>query len=258
MTAELPADLAAAVERVCRTPRLLVAMDFDGTLSPLVDRAGDARPLPASAAAFAALAGCEGTTTALISGRALASLRAVASPDDRALLIGSHGAEVWLGPDATPLELDAGQRTTLERVHLLLAEVSAAHPGTSLEFKPAGVVLHTREAADPVAEAAALDAHARLRDLRGAFVADGKRVVEVSVVRADKGQGLGILRAAAGATAVIFAGDDVTDEHAFAALGPEDLGIKVGPGDTAAAYRIGSPDELPAVLAAVLALRRAP
>ena len=53
-------------------------MDFDGTISPLVDHAGDARPLPRSATAFAGLAALPRTTTALISGRALASLRAVA------------------------------------------------------------------------------------------------------------------------------------------------------------------------------------
>ena len=55
-------------------------MDFDGTMAPIVDHADDARPLPRSAAAFAGLAALPRTTTALISGRALASLRAVASP----------------------------------------------------------------------------------------------------------------------------------------------------------------------------------
>ena len=68
------------MRRIAGTEHLLVAMDFDGTMSPLVDHAGDARALPRSAAAFAALAALPRTTTALISGRALDSLRAVASP----------------------------------------------------------------------------------------------------------------------------------------------------------------------------------
>ena len=97
---QVPADLAAAVDRACRTGHLLVAMDFDGTLSPIVPRAEDARPLPEAAAAFAAIAELPRTTTALISGRALASLRTVASPPAGTLMIGSHGAEVWLGHGA--------------------------------------------------------------------------------------------------------------------------------------------------------------
>ncbi len=81
-----------------------MAMDFDGTMAPLVDHAGDARALPRSAAAFAALAELPRTTTALISGRALDSLRAVAFPPEKTLLIGSHGAEVWMGPGSAELD----------------------------------------------------------------------------------------------------------------------------------------------------------
>src|SRR2546422_4127615 len=76
----LPPELLEAVRRVAATEHLLVAMDFDGTMAPLVDHAADSRALPRSAAAFAGLAELPRTTTALISGRALASLRAVAIP----------------------------------------------------------------------------------------------------------------------------------------------------------------------------------
>jgi trehalose 6-phosphate phosphatase len=88
----LSPELLEAVRRIAGTDHLLVAMDFDGTISPIVDHAGDARPLPRSAAAFAELTALPRTTTALISGRALDSLRAVASPPEETLLIGSHGA----------------------------------------------------------------------------------------------------------------------------------------------------------------------
>ncbi len=259
MTADpegLPADLIAAVERLCRTPRLLVAMDFDGTMAPLVPLAGDARPLPASADAFAALAQLPGTTTALISGRALASLRAVASPPPEALLIGSHGAEVWLGPDARPLTLTEAQARSLGQASALLQDIAGEHPGTLLEEKPAGIVLHTRLAEDPVASAAVEQAHHALDALPGVYLSTGKRVLEVSVVRADKGEGLRTLRDAVHATAVLFAGDDVTDEHGFGALGPKDVGVKVGPGQTAAQFRIGSPEAVAPLLELVLEFRR--
>ncbi len=113
-----------------------------------------------------------------------------------------------------------------------MQDIVAAHPGTVPEKKPAGVVLHTRLAEDPVAAAAVEEAHRQLDGLDGAYVSEGKRVLEISVVRADKGEGLRQLQDVSGATAVVFAGDDVTDEHGFAVLGPSDVGVKVGPGPT--------------------------
>ena len=56
----VPAELRAALEELAGTETLLVALDFDGVLAPIVPRAEDARPLPASAAAVAALADLPG------------------------------------------------------------------------------------------------------------------------------------------------------------------------------------------------------
>ncbi|MGO4382609.1 trehalose-phosphatase [Specibacter sp. RAF43] len=254
--AGLDAELGAAVVRVAHTAHLLVAMDFDGTMAPLVPRAEDARPLPAAAAAFAGLAGLERTTTALVSGRALASLRAVADPPARSLLVGSHGAEVWLGPDSPGLALTDAQQQTLRRALAVVRMVVLRHPGTVLEVKPAGVVLHYRQAAPGPAEAAVAQVRELLDDEPGLHFSTGKMVLELSVVKANKGESLELLRAAAGATAVVFAGDDVTDEHGFAALAPEDVGIKVGAGDTAARFRLASPAQVPALLELLLAARR--
>ncbi|WP_125616422.1 trehalose-phosphatase [Specibacter cremeus] len=252
---DLPADLRAAVVRVAATGHLLVALDFDGTLAPLVPRADDARPLPAAAAALSALSGLESTTTALVSGRALASLRSVAGPPDATLLIASHGAETWLGPGSAPLELTPAQSASLVDATTAFESIAAAHPGTLVEYKPAGVVLHYRQAGDHVGAAAVAQLRERLERRGDIFLSDGKKVLEASVVRADKGQGVRLLREAAAATAVLFAGDDVTDEHGFAALGPGDVGIKVGDGATAAPFRVGGPADLGAVLELLLAER---
>ncbi|MCQ9166094.1 trehalose-phosphatase [Arthrobacter sp. STN4] len=254
-TGELPAEVRDAVVRVAQTARLLVAMDFDGTMSPLVSRAEDARPLPAAAAALEALSALEGTTAALVSGRALASLRAVASPPAQALLVGSHGAEVWLGPDSPALSLTPAQEQALTRARQAVDSAVAAFPGTAAEQKPAGVVLHYRRASAQDGQSAVAQVRAGLADSPGVFVSEGKMVLEISVVKANKGESLAMLRATTGATAVVFVGDDVTDEHGFAALGPGDLGIKVGPGETAAAYRIDSPAQVPAVLELLVAAR---
>jgi trehalose 6-phosphate phosphatase len=56
---------------------------------------------------------------------------------------------------------------------------------------------------------------------------------------------------------VLFAGDDVTDEDALASLGEYDLGIRVGPGDTAATVRVAGIRELAAGLGLLADLRAA-
>jgi trehalose 6-phosphate phosphatase len=252
----LAPDLLEAVRRIAGTDHLLVAMDFDGTISPIVDHAGDARPLPRSAAAFAELTALPRTTTALISGRALDSLRAVASPPDETLLIGSHGAEAWLGPGSAPLTLDPEQLSLLEEVRGILTEIADLAPGTVLEEKPAGVVLHTRLAADDVAEDAVAAARAALQDRPGVYLKNGKRVLETSVVHASKGEGVDFLRQATGATGVLFAGDDTTDEDALGRLGPDDVGVKVGLDFTQAQFRVEAPVHIAELLEALLRERR--
>jgi trehalose 6-phosphate phosphatase len=248
----LTPELREALRAIAGTEHLLVAMDFDGTIAPIVDRAQDARPLPRSAAAFAGLAVLPRTTTALISGRALASLRQVASPPVDTLLIGSHGAEAWLGPGSTELALEEDQKMLLAEVRSVLAEIAAEAPGTSLEDKPAGVVLHTRQAEDDVAEDAVAAARAALKDRKGVFLKEGKRVLETSVVNASKGEGVTFLRQATGATAVLFAGDDVTDEDAFGRLEPGDVGVKVGLDFTQAQYRVEAPVHIAELLEVLL------
>ncbi|MGN8131664.1 trehalose-phosphatase [Paenarthrobacter sp. 22069] len=251
----LSPELREAVRRIAGTEHLLVAVDFDGTMAPIVGRAQDARPLPRSAAAFAGLAVLPRTTTALISGRALASLREVASPPVDTHLIGSHGAEVWLGPGSTELALDEDQKALLQEVRAELAAIVREAPGTSLEDKPAGVVLHTRLAGDDVAEDAVLAARSVLQDRKGVYLKEGKRVLETSVVNASKGEGVTFLRQATGATAVLFAGDDVTDEDAFARLEPGDVGVKVGLDFTQAQYRVEAPVHIAELLEALLQAR---
>ncbi|MBE4717531.1 trehalose-phosphatase [Pseudarthrobacter sp. AB1] len=248
----LSPELRQAARRIARTEHLLVALDFDGTISPLVDRADDARPLPRSAAAFAGLAALPRTTTALLSGRALASLRAVASPPVDTLLIGSHGAEAWLGPGSAELTLDAAQRLLLAEVRGVLEEIVEQAPGTLLEDKPAGVVLHTRLATDDVAEDAVAAARSVLQDRKGVFLKNGKRVLETSVVNASKGEGLTFLRQITGATAVFFAGDDVTDEDALARLESGDVGVKVGLDFTQAEFRVEAPAHVAELLEVLL------
>lgn len=252
----LDAGLREALARLAAAPSLLVALDFDGVVAPIVERAGDARALPASAEALEALARLDGVAVALVSGRSMASLREVSGPPQGALLVASHGAE----GDGVPSDLTSEQATLLERAAAAVADVVAAHPGTEVEHKPAGVALHTRRAPRDAAAASAravLDGPARWE---GVKALEGKEVVELSVVDADKGQALVALRerlAAGSGTrpAVLFAGDDVTDENGFRALEVDagDVGVKVGDGATAAGFRVQTPQDVSALLQALLA-----
>src|SRR5205823_2443405 len=93
MTAKtLDPALRRAITLVAHTPRLLVACDYDGTLAPIVADPGDAVPQPESISALCALAGLHETTTAVISGRALRDLTALARLPPEVYLIGSHGS----------------------------------------------------------------------------------------------------------------------------------------------------------------------
>ncbi len=250
----LPDDVDAALAAFAARAAVLVASDFDGVLAPIVDTPGAARAHPAAVAALAALVGLDGVHVAVVSGRSLADLRTVAAPPQGAVLVASHGAEVD-GADGPEVDADA-----LAAVTDALDRVAAEHPGTSVEHKPAAAVLHTRRAERDVAAAAtraALEAADRVGP-GAVHVLEGKEVVEVSVVRADKGTALRDLRERLGVDAVLYAGDDVTDEHAFAVLDPStDVAVKVGDGDTLAAYRLPGPPDVAALLARLAALRGA-
>ena len=232
-----PRLLSAVHELMSRRP-VLLALDFDGVLAPLVDEPSAARALPGTLDLLTELAGGDGVHVALVSGRALADLRTVAQLPGAShlLLVGSHGAEV----DGVALELDPGAAERLESLRSAFDAIAADHPGVHVETKPAGVVLHTRratrDAAVAATQAAMIDAFRP-----GCHVTHGKEVVEVSVIETGKGVALERLRESLGARGVLYVGDDVTDENAFAVLGPGDVGIKVGDGDTAAAHRLPDP-----------------
>jgi trehalose 6-phosphate phosphatase len=234
-------DLARALRRLASRRPLLLAFDFDGALAPIVPLPPDARPLPGSIEAIERLSQVEGVLAALVSGRSRDDLAAVsgATPSDRLLLVGSHGAELDAGG---PAGLDDEARGRLAAVTALLQGVVTDHPGAHLERKPASAVLHTRLIDDERTAAAAEHAAlALLTDLAGVYVTPGKKVVEAAVVRTGKGAALQRLRAAHEAAAVLYVGDDVTDEDAFAVLGPQDVGVKVGAGETLAGYRVADP-----------------
>jgi trehalose 6-phosphate phosphatase len=247
-------ELDAATTALASVPRLLVALDFDGVLAPIVDVPSHARPLPDSAAALAELAALPDTTVALLSGRGRNDLAAVSGFGSPIRLIGSHGSEF---DDGGTSLLDDEQRARLDRLTAELRELVEGEPGVALEPKPAGVAVHVRNAPPEVGTRVldAVRAGPAARD--GIETTPGKAVLDLSVVRMDKGAALDLLRERVAADAVLFAGDDVTDETAFARLRPGDVGVKVGPGHTAAEHRVDEPPDITALLQLLVEVRRA-
>lgn len=252
----LPETLVGAMRELAHTKRLLVALDFDGTLAPEVDLPEQARATPEAREAVLRLLAMPNTRVALISGRAIRSLEQVADLPDNTLLVGSHGIELRLDTPDAHLTLDTTELEQVDVLNEVLGEVADSIDQVWLEQKPAGFALHTRLATEHnsrIAHLVALsETAAEIDDLT---VRAGKNVLEFSVRSTTKGEAVEHLREYTRATAVFFAGDDVTDEDAFAALEPDDLGLKSGPGATLAHHRVPGPKEVAHALALLADLR---
>ena len=205
--------------------RVLVALDFDGTLSPIVDDPASARPHRDAPGLLRQLARVVGTV-AIITGRPAATAAAMLGlVDDRPpanlLVVGQYGFETWT-PSAgvvPAVGLDAGgvdeARAALPR---LLREVGAPD-GTAIEDKGVALAVHVRRTADPDA------AMSRLTDPLATLAAEhrmrlerGRMVLELRPAGIDKGIALESIAHTIDALAVCYVGDDLGDLAAFDAL----------------------------------------
>ncbi|MCB0995245.1 MAG: trehalose-phosphatase [Acidimicrobiales bacterium] len=242
------------LQRLARMPVLLVACDYDGTLAPIVENPDEALPHRESVTALRSLAGLPDTHVAVISGRSLRDLATLSRLPHEVHLVGSHGSEFDAG---FVRDLDPELRHLRDRVADELEEIAATADGLHVEHKPASAALHTRRAAPADAERATRATLEGPAAIPGVHVKHGKQVIELTVVATNKGTALDAIRRQVAAEATLFVGDDVTDEDAFAILHGPDLGIKVGPGDSAARVRVDDTTEVARMLALLCELRRA-
>ena len=237
----LSLELMNKLRSLAQTPILLVATDYDGTLSPIVEDPLQARPLRESSVALRSLAVLANTHVAVISGRALRDLAALSRFPEEIHLVGSHGSEFDVG---FVEDLTAGNLQQLASIQSSFEAIADQHKGVFLEIKPASVALHYRRCAAEIHSEVAAKAQAVLGETSGVQVKLGKMVVEALVVQHNKGTALDRLRHRLAAEAVLFLGDDITDEEAFARLTGPDVGIKVGEGETLAQFRVSDPEEV--------------
>ncbi len=197
-----------AIERVVKelaahAPRAGVFLDLDGTLAPIVARPELARILPEIQPVLSRLAK-RLEVVAVVSGRPSSQVRDLVDGND-VVVVGTHGLE--------------GEPPMAAEV-LAEIEVVAAPVGAWVEPKGAAAAVHFRGLEDPeAAEAASADALAALAAARGLEILPGKRILELMPAgRPRKGGALERLARERTLRGILFAGDDVGDLDAFAAL----------------------------------------
>ncbi|NIY66364.1 trehalose-phosphatase [Streptomyces malaysiensis] len=213
--------LAALLER---PGRAVVGFDFDGTLAEIVPDPDQARAHPGAVPALSRLAP-KVRSAAVITGRpAEVAVRyggfAGAEGLDGLVVLGLYGAERW---DAASGALQApephpGVAAVQAELPAVLEEHGASQ-GTWIEDKGRAVAVHTRRAEDPQATFERLRAplHA-LAERHGLIVEPGRLVLELRPPGMDKGVALMEYVRRTGAEAVLYAGDDLGDLAAFAAV----------------------------------------
>lgn len=221
-TAAGQAGLAALL---ARPDRAVVALDFDGTLAPIVPDPTAARAHPAALSALARLTP-RLDSVVVVTGRPAtlaveyAGLAAFVGGVGRVTVLGQYGLERWdstTGRLVTPLVAPAvaAARTALPAV---LAAVGLADQ-VWVEDKGQAFAVHTRRAPDPVAAfdrlTGALD---QLAAAHGLLLEPGRLVLELRPQGVDKGVALTDYLTERSAGAVLYAGDDLGDLPAFAAV----------------------------------------
>lgn len=205
-----------------RPAAAVLALDFDGTLAPIVPDPARARVLPELPPLLARLAPAL-ARLAVITGRPAAEAVRLGDLDGREMdgliVAGHYGLERWeaaTGSVITPRTHPGVERARAELPDLLAG--CGALPGTAIEEKGHAVAVHVRRTAEPERAESLLRAPLdRLARRTGLVVEPGRMVLELRPPGMDKGAALREL-AAGSDGAVVFVGDDLGDLPAFAAV----------------------------------------
>jgi len=208
-----------------QTGHFLLALDFDGTLAPIVPHPDDAQLVDGAREAIEHVLNRPDTDVALVSGRALADLRA-RCPVPGAYYSGNHGLQID-GPEVHETNPDAVR--LLPRVREFSRQIRALLNGTAgvfIEDKELTLSVHYRPVQDRCEQEKIVYAVETLyrQNPHGLRLTYGKKVVEVRPdIDWNKGDATLYLitcieRARASSVFPIFIGDDKTDEDAFRAV----------------------------------------
>ncbi len=227
--------------RLRTAQRILLLMDFDGTLVGFKPKPEEVRLDAGLRGLLQRLARRPDVTVGFISGRRRADLRRRVKVR-RAQYWGLHG---WEG--ATGLPLRRKTRKKLMTARRLLEKETQGLNGIWIEDKQASIVLHYRAASSRDAR----QARGVMQRVSSSFAAEfrilkGKKIWEM-MPRELEGKGATVRRLAEKAeegALVIYAGDDTTDESVFATL-KSGITLHVGHNPhTQARFRVRDPEEV--------------
>jgi trehalose 6-phosphate phosphatase len=254
LLSQLPSALEAReqIAEQLSAGRPVIFLDYDGTLSPIVDDPDAATMPPTVEAALRELSAV--APVAIISGRDLADVRERASLDG-VYYAGSHGFEI-VDPHGEPVELGEAAQfdrflPMLDTAESELRRMLHALPGVVVERKQYAVAVHFRKA-QPDASRAVEQAVDHVSDSVGELKkTGGKKIFELRPgVDWDKGKAILALLdvpALGGGNALpVFVGDDLTDEDAFAVVNESGVSIAVRGEDertSLAQYGLDDPEQ---------------
>lgn len=197
--------------------RSLVVVDFDGTLAPIVDDPATSRPAVGAIEALQALVR-NGFQIAVITGRGAETVIELGSLDGvpGIEVLGQYGAERYRSGVLEATQPRAGIAAVRAALPGVLADADGA---VWVEDKRLSLVVHTRRCADPRAQEVMLTPSLiALAETNGLQANAGRHVIEIRPPGIDKGAALRRLVADHRPAAVLYAGDDVGDLPAFAAI----------------------------------------
>ncbi|NGX15335.1 trehalose-phosphatase [Wenzhouxiangella sp. XN24] len=230
-------------------------LDYDGTLTPIVDRPEDA--VLSAETRHVLRKAADRHTTAIISGRDLPELKSLVDLEGL-VYAGSHGFDIEL-PDGRRKSPPAAQQAlpALESAGDLIEGRIGETDGVIVERKKYAVTVHYRLVAtkDHASIETAVDE--ALRSTEGLRKRKGKKIFELLPdIDWDKGEALLLLLDILGLrdgrhVMPVYIGDDVTDEDAFAVLGDDGIGIAVGrrAADSNARWTLPDPSAVAQLLA---------
>lgn len=196
----------------------LVAVDFDGTLAPIVPDPADSRPVPGAIEALSALSRA-GAHVVVITGRDAATVVRLGGLDAVPGLhvAGLYGLETWHDGNLVRPDEPESIRSLREQLPAVVAEHGM--PGVRVEDKGLSLVVHTRRSADPEGALAALRTPVvQLAHALGLEAEDGRNVIELRLPGYDKGGVLRDVIREVDPAAMLYAGDDLGDLPAFAVV----------------------------------------
>lgn len=224
----------AVIRRIIPVGKIFLALDFDGTLAPIVADPAKARMPKKTKVLLEKLALLPDVEITLVSGRSLKQLRSMAHLRGVSA-IGSHGYEIvrrnyhWIHPQAKNF------RSKITDLLKSLNPILKDYPGALLEDKGSILAVHYRRLAEAKKQKFLSAIRRKIEKLlkqKKAFLGRGKEVLEIRPpVRWHKGKALLCFRKrfVPRRAKTIYAGDDLTDEKAFASLGKRDVTIFIGP-----------------------------